>query len=266
MAKLDRIQIFPIKALDGVELDTVEISPGGALKGDRTYAMLDAKGKYINGKNNAKVHLLRSGYNLDIPSVTLQSPQEERSYTFDLQRERSPLEAWLSQFFQQPVTLVEDRRLGFPDDTEASGPTVVSTATLEATATWFPGLSSEQMRQRLRTNLELSGVEAFWEDRLYGNNDETVAFQIGDVALCGINPCQRCIVPVRDPQSAIVYPDFQKIFSRRRQESLPQWVDRSRYNHYYRLCVNTWIDTAQVGKVLRVGDRVELRNEGERSR
>jgi len=39
---------------------------------------------------------------------------------------------------------------------------------------------------------------------------------------------------------------------------LPPWADRSRFNHFYRLVMNTRISSAQAGKLLRVGDEVEV--------
>ena len=55
------------------------------------------------------------------------------------------------------------------------------------------------MRMRFRANLEIGEVPAFWEDRLYGESGTTVRFTVGAVCLEGTNPCQRCVVPTRDP-------------------------------------------------------------------
>ena len=62
MAKLSKILIFPVKSLDPIALDEVEISEGGALKGDREFAMFDKSGKYINAKRYPKIHLIRARY------------------------------------------------------------------------------------------------------------------------------------------------------------------------------------------------------------
>ena len=60
-----------------------------------------------------------------------------------------------------------------------------------------------------------------------------------DVVLEGINPCQRCIVPTRDSRTGEPSPDFAQIFRARRAETLPPWANRARFNHFYRLAVNT---------------------------
>ncbi|NER99818.1 MAG: MOSC domain-containing protein, partial [Symploca sp. SIO1B1] len=138
----------------------------------------------------------------------------------------------------------------------ANGPTVISTATIATAADWFTGISSEQMRQRLRANVEITDVKPFWEDRLFGDIDHIVEFQIGSIRFEGINPCARCIVPTRDPLTGQAYPNFQKIFVAQRQACLPSWVSSSRFNHFYRLSVNTRIPDSEAGKILQVGDEV----------
>ena len=83
-------------------------------------------------------------------------------------------------------------------------------------------------------------------------------FRIGDCLFDGSNPCQRCVVPPRDPATGESYPDFAKIFVERREQTLPAWAERSRFNHFYRLAINTLVPPDQTGKVLRLGDKVEI--------
>ena len=82
-------------------------------------------------------------------------------------------------------------------------------------------------------------------------------FQIGEVQFEDGNPCQRCVVPTRDPVTGAVYPAFPEIFARQRQRTLPPWAQRSRFDYFYRLSVNTNIPADQTGKVLHVGDKVK---------
>jgi uncharacterized protein YcbX len=42
-------------------------------------------------------------------------------------------------------------------------------------------MSVDQMRRRMRANIEIDGVRGFWEDRLYTGSGETVSFVVGDV-------------------------------------------------------------------------------------
>ncbi len=147
---------------------------------------------------------------------------------------------------------------GFPDDKNAPGPTIIGQATLEEVHSWYSGLELAELRVRFRANLEIADAPAFWEDRLFGNPDETARFQIGDVMLEGTNPCQRCIVPTRDSRTGELNSDFSPIFRARRQQTLPPWANAARFNHFYRLAVNTRVPASETGKSLRLGDEVRL--------
>ena len=201
-------------------------------------------------------HRLRARYDGSGSRVTLHAGREERSFRLDAEREA--LAAWLGAFFGFPVEVRADPESGFPDDKEASGPTIISTATLASVAGWFPARSEEQMRMRFRANLEIGEVPAFWEDRLYGEPGTTVRFIVGAVCFEGTNPCQRCVVPTRDPLTGTEDRGFQKTLAARRRETLPAWAARSRFNHFYRLAVNTRIPPSEAGKPIRVGDPVEI--------
>jgi hypothetical protein len=260
--QLSKIQIFPIKSLDPIALSEVEISAGGALKGDREFAMFDQKGNYINAKRNPKIHLIRASYDLSDRLVNLriqdQTEDQDQVFTFHLDQDRTALTNWLSEFFDQTVELRQNVTNGFPDDPEAWGATIISEATLVTVQSWYPELSLEQIRLRFRTNLEIADTEAFWEDGLFAKVGETVAFRIGDVQFLGTNPCQRCPVPTRDPFTGQAYPEFSKIFSRQREETLPSNIERSRFNHFYRLALNTKIPLTEAGKTLKLGSEYAL--------
>ena len=52
-----------------------------------------------------------------------------------------------------------------------------------------------------------------WEDQLFGEEERSeVRFRIGEVNFEGSNPCARCPVPPRDPQTGEIIPCFQKTF------------------------------------------------------
>ncbi|MGH8524778.1 MAG: MOSC N-terminal beta barrel domain-containing protein, partial [Gammaproteobacteria bacterium] len=71
MACIQRITLYPIKALDGVSVAQTRIAPGGSLEHDRAFAVVDAQGKFVNGKRLAEVHRLRAHFDLDTHAVTL---------------------------------------------------------------------------------------------------------------------------------------------------------------------------------------------------
>jgi uncharacterized protein YcbX len=256
LMQLGRITIFPIKSLDGVPVETVRITRGGILKNDRIYAIYDQEGKVVNGKRTPRVHELHCAYNAKVTEVRLwQGDSAPVQFWLD---ELGPVGRWLSDFFGFPIDLRHEPEKGFPDDHTAFGPTIVSEASLHAIQGWFPELTLDSVRRRFRANLELTDSEPFGEDRLFGTPDELKSFQIGPVKFFGHNPCQRCVVPTRDPDTAQVVAGFQKKFMELRQEQLPGWANAQRFNHFYRFAVNTSIPPTEAGKPLLLGDVLEL--------
>jgi len=255
MPRLARIVIYPVKSLDGVVVNEARVLPSGAIEHDRQFALVDAQGKWVNGKRLPRIHRLRSAIDVAARTIHLSTGGTKREFHIDTDRQE--LAQWLSVFFGLRVRLEENGLNGFPDDTAAPGPTVISTATLAEVATWFPGLSLDDVRGRFRANLEIHEVEAFWEDLLYREEGEAVRFRIGDMLLEGTNPCQRCVVPTRSPKSGERYDDFTAIFEKQRYETLPYWATRSRFDHFYRLAVNTRPVGSSTG-MIRIGDEVTI--------
>ncbi len=264
-ATVDRLTVYPIKSLDGHSVAQVELVTNGGLAGDREYALFDSGSDYVNGKRETQVHPLSASYDTEsasVESVTLSAP-ETASHTFGLSSKvdtagPTALTDWLTDYFGYPVTLQRNREGGFPDDTEASGPTIISTATIETVASWFDGISPNEMRRRLRANIEIGGVDAFWEDRLFADRSHQVEFTIGGVAFFGVNPCQRCVVPTRDPDTGAVYDGFQETFIKQRRATMPEWSGGDWFDHDFRLMVNTDVPESSWGKRIAVGDTVEI--------
>ena len=260
-ARLANIRLHPIKALDPVHVKESRIGPGGGLEFDRAWALYSADGQWVNGKRTAAVHLIRTAYAPNVSSVTLSVPGDTRKIptkTFAFPSDTAPAAKWFSGFFEQPIT-VRHSPEGFPDDNIANGPTIVSTATLQAICDLFDGMELDQARQRFRTTLEIDSVPAFWEDQLFGEDERSaVRFRIGEVNFEGSNPCARCPVPPRNPRTGEIIPGFQKRFSDFRRANIPSWTPEGRFDHYYRLATNTRVACSESGKILRVGDSLLL--------
>jgi len=253
---LSRIDLFPIKSLDGVSVTEARITGGGILEHDRIYAIVDGHGSYLNGKRTDRVHLIRTIFADGYREASFWIQGETRKQHFVLD-EPSRINRWLSDFFGFSARLICEPTAGFADDRSASGPTLVSEASLQEIVRWFPELSLEGSRRRFRSNLEIADGEPFWEDRLFGPAAELKSFKIGKVSLIAHNPCQRCVVPTRDPESGNhTIPGFQRTFMALRRESLPRWANLDRFNHYYRFAVNTSIPRSEAGKSIRLGDPV----------
>jgi uncharacterized protein YcbX len=261
---LSRIAVYPVKSLDPHELATATVREAGGLSYDREFAIHDGDGEHVNGKRERAVHRLRSSFDPAGPSLVLREHGTERTGRFDLRGDRGGLAAWLTDYLGYEVSVRRDDTGGFPDDTHAAGPTVVSTGTLAAVADWFE-VDREEAFRRLRPNLVVDAPR-FWEDRLYASTDRerVVGFEVGDVAFEGVNPCQRCAVPGRDPDTGEETEGFRERFVERRRETLPSWAGTAWFDHHFRLMVNTRVPQASVGGTLSVGDPVTVGAESRR--
>jgi uncharacterized protein YcbX len=200
------------------------------------------------------VHELATEYHSETDAYAVKTPDGE-TCEFDLARERERSEAWFGDFFDMDLTLERDVRRGFVDRREM-GPSVVSTATLETIASWFEDISVEGARRRLRANVEVSGVPAFWEDRFVGDGAPT--FEVGDVRFEGVTPCGRCVVPGRDPDTGAVTPDFRARFVEKRRETFPEWADADAFEHFFTAMLFADVPDSDRGRRLRVGDSVTV--------
>jgi len=259
---LSRIRIYPIKSLGPAEVAEARIGPTGGLAHDRIWALYASDGRWINGKRTPAVHFVYAKFAADLGCVELSVAAGRYGpapATFAFPADAANAGQWFSSYFGEPVT-VRYSEAGFPDDDLAPGPTLVSTASLEAVCSWFPGLSLESARLRFRANLEISGMRPFEEDRLFAAEKDTfVRFDIGEVAFEGSNPCARCAVPPRDPVTAEAIADFQKRFAGLREANLPAWAAAARFDHFYRFALNTRVPASEAGKMLRVGDALVRR-------
>jgi len=259
--KLANIRLHPIKSLDPAYISEARISPSGGLVHDRAWALYSVDGQWVNGKRTPLVHHIRANYSPDLRTVTLSVPTDRRKIparTFAFPDAYEEAAEWFSVFFEQQI-IVRYSPGGFPDDTIANGATIVSTASLQAVSAWFPGLSADDLRLRFRTTLEIDGVPAFWEDRLFGENERSVVrFTLGEVHFEGSNPCARCPVPPRDPHTGVPIDTFQKRFTQLREATLPPWSPVSRFDHFYRFSTNTRVPSSESGRLLRLGDPLVL--------
>lgn len=254
---LARIQIYPIKSLDPLNLEETEVVDGAGLRGDREFAFFEAGDKVLNAKR-ARERLLSVRAIYDEEGTRVELRTTESNGRFDLAGDRKPAETFVGEWLGRPLELRRDGVLGFPDDPEASGPTVAGTGSVELVAQWF-GWEADEVRRRFRTNLEISGLRPFEEDLLFGPPGEPRRFRIGDVELRGTNPCARCVVPSLDSRGGASKDiQFARKFAGLRKRHAPAGSAIHRYGHYYRFAVNTRLAPEQGGRSLRVGDEFEL--------
>lgn len=182
MPTLDRITSYPVKSLDGVEVEAARVLSCGALEHDRRWRLVDAEGRVWNAKRSAVFAAVRAAFDLDARRIALSVderalaaralPAADLERLSGLARESFSLVpgqggpcGWLAEALGGNVLLEERVEGGFSDDRESPGPTLVSTASLSEVARWF-GLELGEVRRRFRMNLEIGGCAAFWEDAL----------------------------------------------------------------------------------------------------
>lgn len=252
---LARILLYPIKSLGSLSLERVQVLEGAGLAGDREYALFDAKGRVLNVKRLGSALLsIHARYGDRGRKIELQSGAGKLSC--DLADGMEALGEFFSSALGENVVVDRDSRAGFFDDLEATGPTVLGSASVDSVASWF-GLASDEVRRRFRANLEIAGLEPFEEDLLFGRPGERRTFRIGDVEFLGTNPCARCIVPSLDStgrpgDEALTPVRFARFRERHRRRD----SELGEYGHYYRLSVNTLLAPNQGGKTLVLGDEL----------
>jgi uncharacterized protein YcbX len=260
MARIGSLCVFPVKGLDGVTVDAAPVTDAGTLAGDREYALCppdappveepgDAVEWAINGKQSERIHALDAGFD---PPATLRVAGE--TFPLDSADGRTAAGNRLARVLGVDAELRRRDPPGFVDRPDA-GPTVVSTATLQEVASWFDALSPADVRRRLRVNVEVSGVPAFWEDRFVG--PDAPRFRVGDVEFHGVEPCARCVVPERDPDTGDPLPGFRERFVERRSATFPDFADRDAFPHDYTLTLVADV-SAGTGETMCVGDELSV--------
>ncbi|AXG11419.1 MOSC domain-containing protein [Haloplanus rubicundus] len=273
MAHIERLRLYPVKGLDGIDVDTVRITDAGTLAGDREFAMCDPEAEAVetgadmqtlayNGKQTDRIHDVRTTFDPETATLTVEPKTGGERRAFDLSTEagRADAGAWFGDFVGDPVEFRRHEPPAFVDRPDA-GPSIISTATLSEVASWFEGMSVEGARRRLRANVEVDGVPAFWEDRFVGADAPEFVVGEGDGAVRfeGAEPCARCVVPSRDPETGDPLPAFRERFVERREATFPEWADRDAFDHLYTVMLISRVPEVSRERAISVGDDVTVR-------
>jgi len=256
-AFVSRIRIYPIKSLDPVELQEAEVGVH-SLRYDREFAMLTHDERFMNGKRSGRVNELKAAFDLPNYTVTFSERSGGSAHTFHLLNDQPEAEKFLSDFFGEPITLIQNLEGQLMDIPTASSVTILSEASLQALHEDFPDRTLEDVRLRFRATIELGGVEPYWEENLVGKPGVGMRIQVGDVEMIGVSPRARCNVPPRDPLTGITDKTFVKRMMKSREKTLPQNSHIPAYGSLYHLTINTYIPNNQKGKWLRVGDKLKM--------
>ena len=256
-AQLTGIRIYPVKSLDPVELNEAEVGLY-SLRYDREFAMLTPDGKFMNGKRSGRVNELAATFDLAARRIRLMPRAGGATVDFHLDDERQQIAAFLSDFFGMPVLLAHSDSGQLMDMPRESSLTLVSSASLKSLQADMAAHHLDELRLRFRANLEISGTAAYREEELFGDPENGVRFRLGEVEMVGVGPRARCNVPPRNPFSGIPDSGFVKLMVESRKKSLPRGSRLPLFGGFYHLTVNVFLPPAEQGKMLRVGDRLEV--------
>lgn len=226
--KIHSLYIYPIKSLIGQKVNFVEILPSGALKMDRTWAIINSEGKIINGKKQPLLQKLNFTL-IDINDIN--SIEEKLSNTLSL-----------------PITLINNLETGFPDDTYAPGPTWIGLSTLKEIAKWY-NETWEQTARRFRTNIVVDGISSFEEDNWVNKR-----IQSNNIIYSITNVCNRCTVPSINLKTGTRNKNFINVFIDNRAKYVHKEYS---FNHNYKIALNSKLLKGE-GKQLKIGDELEL--------
>jgi len=273
MAHVENLWVYPIKGLDRMAVDSISINSAGTFNHDREYALLDPEedtviedrfdsvGKTFNGKEIDHTHEIESRFDPQTDVLTLRNRETGAEHRFDLRQEPEAASEWFTDFVGEPVKLRHREPPSFIDRPKL-GPSVISTGTLKEVASWFDEMTVEGARIRLRPNIEIGGVPAFWEDRFLGDNPS--GFEIAGTRFEGAEACARCVVPSRDPDTGEAIDDFEQLFAEIREKSLPDWAPKSEFEHFFTVMLITKVPESNYGETVSLTDSVSVSDGSER--
>ncbi|MEM1066042.1 MAG: MOSC N-terminal beta barrel domain-containing protein [Pseudomonadota bacterium] len=201
-AHLAHIFRHPIKGIGSEALQTANLSPKGAMAGDRAWALLndaaeDSDGwqprrNFLQVASGPKLSAIRSEAHAD-GRVTLRHPNKP-DLTFDPVSEADALRAWVTPLWEDsrpgPARLVRAPGHGMTDRPDPW----VSLGSLTSLKALSQRAGRPLDMRRFRINLWVEGLAFHEEVELVGKS-----FSIGGVTLEGIEGIERCRAPDSDP-------------------------------------------------------------------
>ena len=230
MLTLSKINIFPVKSLDGYSPELAIVEKRG-LQFDRRWMITDLDGMFMTMRNNGRMALLKAVVENDILTIfEKENPKNQVKIPVLSENTEGVIETeiwndcvissivskkandFLSDFLQKKCQLVT-----MPSTTERRVDAQYNTGNdIVSFADGYPFLiigeaSLQQLNdkilerhppnaplsmRRFRTNFVFSGGTPFQEDTFKN-------FKIGDVDFIGVKPCARCVLTTRDPDTGI---------------------------------------------------------------
>lgn len=225
---------------------------------DREFAMLGSDGRFVNGKRTGRVNQLAATYDLNNYQVNFTERGADNMESFNLLEENEKISAYLSDFFQLEVAFLHNKEGRLLDVPDRSCVTILSEASLSYLSAEMHHEDIEDMRLRFRANIEISGVPAFWEERLARLSREPVQCRIGDVSIAGNSLRARCNVPPKDPLTGELDKKFVAAMLRAREKNIPDWSCVGELDSLYYLSVDCSLPASEKGKRINIGDELVI--------
>jgi uncharacterized protein len=211
--RLAKLYRWPVKSLGGQEVEALRLDERGAA-GDRAHALFDGMGSHppaprrLTARQVPRMLLWHAAYEGeigpdDVPRPSLTAP-DGRAFGWD----DEDLPAAFAEDLGRPVALRRD--LGLMQDL---GHTLLVTTqgTLEAVE---QALGEPLDLRRFRTNahIVLDDAPAYAEEQWEGRE-----LVVGDATFRLLHPCERCVIPTRDPGSAEKWAELLRWLTRERR-------------------------------------------------
>jgi uncharacterized protein YcbX len=253
-----RISLAPVKALGLVHRDAVELGLEGA-RGDRTFHLVDADGRLLNGKRVGELVRVRAEHDaatdelrMSFPDgrvlatrVELGEPVETVFYGRPVAGRAvvGPWAAALSELAGLPVTLVRPEARGAAAD-RGHTVTLIGSASLQELAAQS-GLDDTIDGRRFRMAIEVGGAEPYAEDGWVGRR-----VRIGSAIALVRGNVGRCAVTTHDPDRGVPDLDTLHLLAEHRGEVATTEP----------LPLGVWGEIVQPGRA-RIGDTVTVLDE-----
>jgi uncharacterized protein YcbX len=227
--RLQEIRRYPVKAMGGESLESVEID-GRGLTGDRAYAVVDGDGKLATGKHSKRFR--RRDEVFEFASRTAPDGIRVTGRGGEWAAPSDDLDAALSEAMSDRVRVLPETATPYFDAGQVS---LVGTASLD----WCrEHLAVDADRRRIRPNLVVETDEPFVEETWLGD------LTIGGVRLRPVERIERCRMI-----------DIAQEGLSREGRWLKALTDARE------MCLGVYLDVAEPGLVT-VGDELLLRGTG----
>jgi uncharacterized protein YcbX len=211
--RVTELHRWPVKSMAGQPVDVLHLDERGAA-GDRAHALFDGRDpthpapRRLTARQSPRMLLWRAAYDGDIdptavPQPTLTGP-DGRTFAWD----DPELPAALEEDLARPVALRRDEGL-----MQDLGHTLLVTtqATLDAVGEQLGG-PLDLRRFRTNAHVVLDDAPAYAEEGWEGRE-----LTIGDAVFGILHPCERCVIPTRDPDSAEKWAELLRWLTRERR-------------------------------------------------